>query len=565
MPVDPNISLAAAPPDLGKMLGTIGQFANIQNAINQNRLFQQTFAARQKAGQILAGAPDMETGLQNLLKDPVTAPFAGETINSIRTSQQTLADIGRLQAVTAGERQTQAEHGLSALYKSLGPVMADPSEATWNAVVNSNLATLSPSAREAVTPAIQSIKSGLMDGLPAEPNARRAAFNQRLSGFMISGGVTPESINAIAGTPTTLDLGGYKQPGLQLPSTVGGGFAPSGNPLSMTPPAANVTGDFGPGGAPTVARLPGGLPAGVPSGGSQPTAGALVAGGPSGGAPVGGPPQPTGAAASSSLGPAPQTGASGPSLNSLGGSRPAAQPPLTGLSRQQQKYTDQRMEALGKYEENLDDRVLTGGTFRRNIDEILSAAKQAQTGGGAETFMKLGQALQALGVSNSTVDKVANGSLASSQVIDKASLTNTMNQLKQQLTGIGGSRINQQEFVAQLSKNPNLATDPRAIVQVFNLWNDFYNRDVAEQQALDQYKNSGGDVSRWPAQWAQSDYMKKFAPGGQITGEGVKGAGPAAGKPSAAATPPAGYRLAPDGQYYKSDPNRPGKYLMWKP
>lgn len=546
MPVDPNISLAAKAPDLGQMLGTIGQFANIQNAINQNKLFQQTFAARQKAGQILAGAPDMESGLQSLLKDPVTAPFAGETINSIRTSQQTLADINRLQAVTAGERQTQATHGLEAFYKSLGSVMADPSEATWNAAVNANLSTLSPSAREQVAPAIQSIKSGLMDGLPADPQQRRAAFNQRLSGFLIAGGVTPDSINAIAGTPTTLDLGGYRQPGLTLPSTIGGGFAPAGNPLAMTAPAANVSGDFGPGGAPTVARLPGGLPSG---GGSQPS-------GLAGGAPAGTPPQPAGV---SSL---PVTGPQ-PSANALGGSRPASQLPLTGLTRQQQKYTDQRMEALGKYEEGLDDRVVTGGTFRRNIDEILSAAKQAQTGGGAETFMKLGQALQALGVSNSTVDKVANGSLASSQVIDKASLTNTMNQLKQQLTGIGGSRINQQEFVAQLSKNPNLATDPRAIVQVFNLWNDFYNRDVAEQQALDKYKNSGGDVSRWPAEWSQSDYMKKFAPGGTISGEGVKGASPA--KPSETKLAPAGYRLAPDGQYYKSDPNRPGKYLMWKP
>jgi hypothetical protein len=544
MPVDPNISLAAAPPDPGKLLGTIGQFANIQNAINQNRLFQQTFAARQKAGQILAGAPDMETGLQNLLKDPVTAPFAGETINSIRTSQQTLADIGRLQAVTAGERQHQNQTGMEAFYKSLGPILADPREEVYQNIVNANLATLSPSAREDLAPAFNSIHTALMVGLPTDPAQRRAAFNQRLAAFMSGGGITPESINSITGTPQLFKFGGYDQPGIMRPGTVGGGISFSGPPIGETAPPANVQGDFGLGGAPTVARLPGGLPSGS----------SLPLGTAPGVTPAGPPATP------------PPAGVTAPTAsNSLGAVRPPSQPPLTGLTRQQQKYTDQRMDAMGKYEENLDDRVLTGGTFRRNMDEIISAAKEAQTGGGADAFMKMGQLLQAIGFNNVTVDKIANGSLKASQVIDKASLTNTMNQLKQQLTGIGGSRINQQEFVAQLSKNPNLATDPRAIVQVFNLWNDFYNRDVAEQKALDQYKNSGGDISRWPSQWMQSDFMKSFAPGTPITGEGVKGIGPAKPAGAGAGNAPSGYRLAPDGQYYKPDPSRPGKYLMWKP
>jgi len=227
------------------------------------------------------------------------------------------------------------------------------------------------------------------------------------------------------------------------------------------------------------------------------------------------------------------------------GYRFAANGALVGPDQSTSQYNTKRADDIVDYEKSIDDRVGNGATLRKNISATIQAAGQAQMGGGAEAYTKLGSALQAIGVSNPTVDKWANGSLAASQVINKVALQNSMSQLKQQLTGVGGSRLNAQEFVAYLNENPNLTTDPRAAAEVFNLWNQFYDRDKAEQRAFDAYKSGkptgdptldqlayGGndlspgekpDIKRWPALWNQSDYMTKFAPGGAIDTSGMKG------------------------------------------
>lgn len=188
------------------------------------------------------------------------------------------------------------------------------------------------------------------------------------------------------------------------------------------------------------------------------------------------------------------------------------------------EYNVGRTKDFAAHEAALDDRVDAQAIQHRNATEILSAAKQAQTGGGADVYKKLGEVLQGFGVSNEVVDKWANGSLPASQVIDKVSLSNAWAQLRQSLEHMG--KINQTEFAETLSKNPNLLTDPRAIVQIFNLWNDYRTKDLAEQSSLDKYKTVGGDLRRWPTVWQNSDFMKKWAPTEPFSAEGVKGTGP---------------------------------------
>jgi hypothetical protein len=218
--------------------------------------------------------------------------------------------------------------------------------------------------------------------------------------------------------------------------------------------------------------------------------------------------------------------------NALGVSPPA----LTGPSQAQTEFNTKRAGDIADYSKSLDDRVTNEAVLRRNVAEGIEAARQTQMGGGAETYMKLGQAMQAIGVKNSTVDKWVGGSEAALQVGDKLALQNSMAQLKAQLTGVGGSRLNAQEFVAYLNKNPGITTDPRAAATIFNIWNKFYDRDKAEQQAFDAFQSGdptgdktldklskGKDIKSWPALWNQSDYMKSFAPGGLIDTSGMKG------------------------------------------
>lgn len=521
MALDPSLSLQApeasgpAPSNALDPLSTISNYAKIQGQLNTNRLFAQTFAARQKMGEILSSAPDTETGWQQIMRDPTVAPFAGEALNSWREAQ--LA-----QTRQQGEVQTQALSGLDAFRKALPAMAVDPSESTWRATVDPLLSTLSPAARERVAPAMDSVKTGLLAGLDKLPDApsRQAMFKSRLAGMAVA---SPDVWGMMFGKPGTQDLGGTIQPTLQ--NQITGAMAPAGASLAKGLPPTVVHG-MGPEGEDTTTVWGGGngLGGGGPAGGNGGVARALHADNTA----------PANALAPPSV--APGYHFSGPAL--------------VGPTQTSGQYNTKRADDIVDYEKSLDDRVGNGATLRRNIGETIEAAKTAQMGGGAEAYTKLGSALQAIGVKNGTVDKWANGSLASSQVIDKVALQNSMSQLKQQLTGVGGSRLNAQEFVAYLNKNPNLTTDPRAAVQVFNLWQQFYDRDKQEQSAFDKFKQgkptgdaaldhqaydtndlqaeangSGGkpDIKRWPALWNQSDYMRGFAPGGPIPSAGVKG------------------------------------------
>jgi hypothetical protein len=268
MPTVPDISLgvtgAGAPPP--SPLGTLGQFAQIQNSMNQNRLFQQQFAAKQRLGQIMAAAPDPESGFAAAMRDPVAGPFAGEAINQYRQgmlSQQQLQN----------EQQAGAKSGFDVLMGALPAGMSDPSQLM--PAIQARLKLLSPNARSRDEPAIMATAQSLTEGLDKlPPDQATKAFNSRLTAIGVGSGViTPDTLKTIYGTPTTASSGDATHFGLQLPPQLGGGFAESGQPLSqgvapsVAPSAGggtqNIPGIRGGQGA--NALVPGGTPSPPPS------------------------------------------------------------------------------------------------------------------------------------------------------------------------------------------------------------------------------------------------------------------------------------------------------------
>lgn len=224
MALDPSVPLGVQPMGGQPMMNPIamiGQWAQLQQVLNQNKLFEQTFNARQKAGQILATAPDLEAGLQGLLADPDVAPYAPETINSIRQSQLTLQQMQNAQ-------QEASDNAFKSFLKSMPMVFADPTDETWNNAMEAHMKLLSPKTRADVAPAIDSLRKALISGLPADPAARKDAFMKRLAGLATAGGATGETFNAILGTPKTLDLGDRQQPVIEHPGYLGGGTEASG-------------------------------------------------------------------------------------------------------------------------------------------------------------------------------------------------------------------------------------------------------------------------------------------------------------------------------------------------
>ena len=208
---------------------------------------------------------------------------------------------------------------------------------------------------------------------------------------------------------------------------------------------------------------------------------------------------------------------------------------LTGPSAESAQYLGHRGADIADYEKNLDDRVAGGAALRKNAGEIVDAAKQVTLGGGAEIRMKLGSALQALGVNNDAVDAWAGGSQPALSKAGKLTLQNSVSQMKQQ---IATGKFNEKEFTEYLNNNPSITTDPRATLQIFNLWNQYYDKDKTEQAAFNSYKtgkttgdksldamiraNGNREPGNWPSLWSHSDYMSNFAPGGAISPEGVR-------------------------------------------
>jgi hypothetical protein len=432
----PDLDLNVAQPNNsglfgGNPLGAMSQIMQMRMLQTQTSMMQQKFAGTQRAGQIIASSPDLESGLDAVSKDPTAAAWGGEAVANWRQAM-----LARQQY--ENEAQHGAKDGLDAvLGGSAASSAGDVSQLLPN--IQGRLKLLSPQAQARAGQALQYILPALTAGVPTDPDAppeAKAAASAQLQKNIIA-------LGAGSGIPAETMYGAA---GVMKPTTE---YQPVG---------------------------PGGAPAPVTLGGIQ-------------------------------GGPADSTTASGPQ----------------GLSVGQKGYAEHRIADVADYEKNLDDRVLSGQDLSKNMRAIIDAAHSAQMGGGADTYSRLGSLLQAVGVNNDTVDKWANGSQAASQEIDKISLGTSMSQLKQQLTGVGGSRMNAQEFVAYLQKNPNLTTDPRAMVKVFNLWNNFYDKDLHEQDAIDQYKAKGGDMTRWPSQWSHSDFMKNWSPTTEISGEGVKG------------------------------------------
>lgn len=260
MPLDPSLSLDLTPINqtqgggLASSLGLVGQFAQIQNSLNQNKMFNQTFAARQKAGQIIAASPDLNTAFQNLTQDPEVAPFAGTIINEYR--QGMLA-----QTQQQGEQQTQAQNGLQAVLKSIPGAVSSPS--MLGALVTSQLGALSPQARARVEPAANAVVQSLTDGLDKLPQDQAMAeYRKRIAGIATSVGIGSDQFAVAAGKPTVVDQGNVQQPGLV--SSTSGAITPAGNAFGIGAPAGykDVNGvpvgvpAIGAGGAPTQGQAP---------------------------------------------------------------------------------------------------------------------------------------------------------------------------------------------------------------------------------------------------------------------------------------------------------------------
>lgn len=228
---DPTIPMGvqSPQPNLLNPIETMTGLANAQRTMLDAQQMKLTLGAKAKAGAIMANAPDLDTGIHELTQDPEVAGFVPDIIN-------TLQAVSASQVAVQGERQGQAISGLNSVFQGLLSGLNDPT--TFDANVKSRMATLSPSAQQAVIQALPNIKAALFDGLPADPAAAGATYQQRLAAMIVGSGFGPEGVRAVTGTLAP-----------QVVTVTG----PNGEPITM-----QVGGPMtGPGGGPTIMSGPG--------------------------------------------------------------------------------------------------------------------------------------------------------------------------------------------------------------------------------------------------------------------------------------------------------------------
>ena len=489
--IRPDISLGVAPAGGAapvNPLGMMGQLSEIQNRLNQNRLFQQEFQARQAIGQIWANSPDPETAIQRTMQSP-WAVFAAPQIQAYRSSMETAQRV-------AGLRSEQNQSALQSFGKNSAAAANDVS--LLPGIADRTVASLDPLIRKDAEPLIRSAQAALMQGVDVkgDPAAALAKFQANHMALMTASGLTGDAFNQLYGTSTTRDVGGQIISGVQQPAAKGGGFmAANALPKTLAPQLTTVE-PASEGGA----KVPGVVQGGVFN--------PLTTGG--GGAPAGSP----------------------ANANALGISSPGK--PLTGLTPEQEVIQKGSGEAVKDFRMEMNDAASQLPGQMHSLDLLQKTLTEAQAGGGADLRTTMGSWAQAaknagMPVTDKQVQDIGNQSLPASQTFKSVIKQVATRMLSADVHGQGKSML--PEVRAYLD-SLDLATDPKAILDVLNnmkyVMTQKYNMSQAYNDFLDMKQSGDPSVKNIDESRFLSWYNKKLVDEGQmslspLSEKGVKG------------------------------------------
>lgn len=228
MPVDPRISMGVTGGATGMMdpqmphpanpLELAGQAATVINQMNQIKLFNAQFAARMKAGEIMASAPSPEAGIQIIQQDPSISGIIPDVAASMASTYSTMASA-------AGEVQKQGTDVYNNTILQLPRLAADPTQ--FDSIVSTSEALASPFSRPAVRKSLGYLKESLFTGLSSDPEQAKTQFLQRVVGASEAAGAGP-AVRGILASPEFHNVGdrlafGTREPAQGSPLWLGGG------------------------------------------------------------------------------------------------------------------------------------------------------------------------------------------------------------------------------------------------------------------------------------------------------------------------------------------------------
>jgi hypothetical protein len=449
MPVDVSPYATLGQGNTGvNLLGPLAQISQIQNAQNQNALFQQTFRARQAMGPLAQQAigPDgkMDWNKFSLLVSthPETAFMAPEVLNQI--SQRKLVDAQTLGANLKNWEAKQQAIG-SAAYSAAQSMTGDPSEPADAKHVVGAAANLLPETGpngERLFDPKEVI--GYLSGMGQfKTNGDLKAHLNQVAMASLRGS---EMLGNIEYRPDAFhDANGNPFPGFV--NKMAGGAQPSVNAGPTTQNTAQA------------AMAPGGMPPSAP--GQQ--------------APV------------QAAQPATPAGA-----------------PLTQTSPG--PFRQKELGDVADYEKGLNSRTGDANQLLTLMGQARDYLRNFKPGGGTEFRAELAQMAQAAGLPQSTVDLVAKGSLDNVQAARKV-LFGVGSQIAANLIhGAGGGRLTGNEWAQTLMKgSPNVDMSEGAIGKVMGSMRELAHYTQMEQEHFNGLKGIPGyDLTRAQHDWAQT-------------------------------------------------------------
>jgi hypothetical protein len=411
-------------------LALLGQFAAAQNQLNQNQLFQQTFRARQAMGPLMQQATDPQSGTVDWDKaavlvatHPDTSFLAPEFLNNIAQKKLLDAQTTNAKLEATSKRMDMMAGIYSAAAKDPGVKgMSDMGSYMSQAM---SIGAIDPAKYKETIAFLADPKYANLKGADFRNQVLLPHAVAMQHGSSALTALTQQFDPALGFDPAT----GQSVPGWK--NNVYGTTAPmlpGGQQPNMGGPAAQAA-----------------APAAAPTGGPTPSV-------------PGGDPFAPGPAAQAAPSAAPAAAAPAPSNFQYGTPGPAQEQKLKDIETMRAGYNNTAAHATA---------------LQQVSDQLQLALQKVKAGAGASAYQEAAKLLQSLGVSNETVDKVANGNLPAGQTAETLATnlgTMAVRQLLLSQTGGEGSagRLTNLEFSKIVDIFPNMENDPRAATAIFN-------------------------------------------------------------------------------------------------
>lgn len=516
-------------------LGMLGQSANIQNALNQNRLFQQEFIGKQAVGGIMKQAID-QYGNVDYKKAALLLSTDARTGYIAPQILQQWANKGLLDAQTTAAELGNYQNRVKIAGDAAGALLNDPNLSSQKVIgkasdVYNNGGFGDPHSEDAKNAYLTFLKRMPMDAsgkLIEGPELRNyvTQIAAQADGADKSIGLSLGALKEYNTNAGTQVLGVSQTTGVHPLGFVGNTLTPdqAATLAEVRVTRANAAQYPGASIGSVIkvprSQLPGGDTVGQPgpvidqsglqSGGNQLMQGSPSQSSPGGnqltGGPAPGATQPVAPALAQGVNPmAPPAGQGGavPPTQMAAAPPPAQGPGAPNFVPSQLSPMEQKeQENAAEYEAGLNDSVAKMSANMLNVKLLKDAMTHTATGGLMEARGKLGQALQGLGVPKGVYNPESGGSLDANQLIQMKAIPQVFSSLRDLINGAG--RFAVLEFKVLQENSPNINTSPGAWKQMLGLTQQVYEVKRLEQQKYRDWITKGNDPADWQVHWTHN-------------------------------------------------------------